>query len=67
MLAKVMPVEQRLGDTGTALPQSSSVVGHAGDRFQHGRIVGRIMGVFPQQNGAWPATRTAGIASGSRP
>ena len=46
MFAEVMPVQQRLGNPCTTLPQGGRVVGHAGDRFQDGRVVGRFVRRF---------------------
>src|SRR5580704_1472263 len=51
MFSKVVPVQQRLGDTTTALPQGSRVVGHAGNRFQNSRMVGRLVGRFSPAEG----------------
>src|SRR5271156_4492808 len=47
VLAEIMPIQQRLGNPVTALSQGRRKVGHARHRFQHGRMVGRLVRRFP--------------------
>src|SRR5271156_6309210 len=47
VLAEIMPIQQRLGNPVTALPQGCRKVGHPRHRFQHGRMVGRLVRRFP--------------------
>ncbi len=52
MLPKIVPVQQSLANPFRMGLQRKRPVSHPRHRLQHNRIMGRIMRIFPQQNGA---------------
>ena len=67
VFALVMLVQHVVFQSRGLRVQNPRAQGHLGDGFQGHGVLYESAAFLPHVNGAWPATRTAGMARGSRP